>query len=521
MKKWFSGRIGWILLVVVAALGAGGYYLYNTYWQPSTVTAEEPALQTAVAQRGDLTVFASAAGVVIPNAEIGVGFEESGTLIELLVEVGDQVQEGQILARLQTDQTEEDIALLVAQAEMNVLKVQIDLDEIYESADMDTALALQAVETAEQALEELYNVDLKQAEALEAIAEAEDNLKEVEREYNNVRSTASQTVIDAAHADMILKEEKLKEAKDRFNEYADKRDTNLTKANLQLILTAAQQDYDDAVIYYNSVTSTGSELDKAVTAAKLATAQAELANAQHEWELIKNGPSPGEIAIAEATLADAEAEWELLKEGPDPDEIAIAEAELANAEAELAEVQEEKAEHELLAPMDGTIMSIDASVGEKISTGSIIQLADLSLPLLEIYLDETDLNNVGIGYEIEVVFDALPEEIFIGHVIQIDPSLQSVSGVQAVRVLAQLDPESFSKPQYLPVGLNASVDVIGGRAENVVLIPVEALREISPGEYAVFRMENGEPKLRVVTIGLMDYTSEAGDTVTTGIIETN
>ena len=79
----------------------------------------------------------------------------------------------------------------------------------------------------------------------------------------------------------------------------------------------------------------------------------------------------------------------------------------------------------------------------------------------------------------------------------------------------------------LPVGLNASVDVIGGRAENAVLVPVEALRKLGPGEYAVFVIEDGEPKLRIVTVGLIDFTSaeilsglDAGEVVTTGIVET-
>jgi hypothetical protein len=41
-------------------------------------------------------------------------------------------------------------------------------------------------------------------------------------------------------------------------------------------------------------------------------------------------------------------------------------------------------------------------------------------------------------------------------------------------------------------------------------------------------MEAGEPKLRIVTVGLMDYTSAeiltgltAGEVVTTGVVETN
>lgn len=56
---------------------------------------------------------------------------------------------------------------------------------------------------------------------------------------------------------------------------------------------------------------------------------------------------------------------------------------------------------------------------------------------------------------------------------------------------------------------------------------MEALVEIDAGEYAVFVMDNGEPRLRMVTVGLMDYTSaeitrglEAGEIVTTGSVPT-
>ena len=56
---------------------------------------------------------------------------------------------------------------------------------------------------------------------------------------------------------------------------------------------------------------------------------------------------------------------------------------------------------------------------------------------------------------------------------------------------------------------------------------MEALRELSPDEYAVFVMENGEPVLRFVEVGIMDFSYaeiisglEQGETVTTGIVET-
>jgi len=102
-----------------------------------------------------------------------------------------------------------------------------------------------------------------------------------------------------------------------------------------------------------------------------------------------------------------------------------------------------------------------------------------------------------------------------------------VDGVPAVRGVAVLDAESAARPQMLPAGLNAAVEIIGGRTEDALLVPVEALRELGPGEYAVFVMVDGEPTLRVVEVGLMDFTYaeiisglEPGDVVSTGVVET-
>jgi multidrug efflux pump subunit AcrA (membrane-fusion protein) len=79
----------------------------------------------------------------------------------------------------------------------------------------------------------------------------------------------------------------------------------------------------------------------------------------------------------------------------------------------------------------------------------------------------------------------------------------------------------------LTVGMTASIDVISGRAENVVLVPVEALRQIGTNEYAVFVVTNGQLRLVPVTVGLMDLTSaqitsglQPGEVVTTGTVQT-
>ncbi|MFV2045338.1 MAG: hypothetical protein ACC700_19160, partial [Anaerolineales bacterium] len=105
-----------------------------------------------------------------------------------------------------------------------------------------------------------------------------------------------------------------------------------------------------------------------------------------------------------------------------------------------------------------------------------------------------------------------------------DPSLNTQGNISTVRGLVRLDSGAIDG---LLIGMNAAVDVVGGRAEGVPLVPVEALRELGPGEYAVFVLLDGEPRLRPVEVGLMDFTFaeivsglEVGEVITTGIVET-
>ena len=89
---------------------------------------------------------------------------------------------------------------------------------------------------------------------------------------------------------------------------------------------------------------------------------------------------------------------------------------------------------------------------------------------------------------------------------QVDPGLYTESGTSVVRAIVQLtdvDDETFN----LPLGTSAAVDVIGGEATDAILIPVEALHDAGDGQYAVFVMKNGEPRLQLVEIGIQDLSS--------------
>jgi HlyD family secretion protein len=516
----------WITFIIIILLAVGGYYGYTAYAQSTQPTEETETLQTAVANQGDLVIFASAAGEVVPSAELSLDFDEGGTVSEILVRVGEKVEAGQVLARLQTDETEEAIAVNLANAELAVLTAQQELDEIYAYHQMAVAQALLAVEEAQTVLDDLNNPEVQLAEARVALIGAQEAVVDAQGDRTNLDyARADDLTVEEAYTEYLIAKDEYEEAAKAFAEVEHKAITHPERVFALNNLVAAEDKMDLAFATYNWLILPATETDIAAADADLAVAEANLTAAQATYDKLVAGPTPGEIAIAEATLAAAQAGYGNIKDGPDSLEVAIAEAKLNTAKADLELAQEDQAVIELTSPIDATVTAISAGVGEKVGTTAVITVADLAHPLLQVYLDETDLASVALGYEAEVIFDAYPDETFHGTVVEVSPVLANVSGVSAVKTLVQLT--DYAKTTTLPSGLSASVDVIGGRATDAVLIPVEALNEISPGEYSVFVMEDGKPKIRFVEVGIQDFTSaeitsglEVGDVVTTGIVET-
>jgi RND family efflux transporter MFP subunit len=195
---------------------------------------------------------------------------------------------------------------------------------------------------------------------------------------------------------------------------------------------------------------------------------------------------------------------------------------LVDAQNALQTAEDNLAATQLTSPITGTVTDLTASVGDYVSASSIVTVADLSQPYtIDAYFDAEDWSNIQAGYEADAVFDILPDNTYVGKVTVVYPELGGSSNASLVHATIKLDDMVSSN---LPMGASAAVDVTSGRAENVTLVPIEALHETSPGQYAVFVMENGAPRLHVVQVGLKDLINaeiksglQVGDVVTTGI----
>ena len=499
-----------LVFIVVAALIAGGLYVYRNR-ATSAQTPEEPALQTSTVRRGDLVISATGAGSVIPAAEVSIGFASGGELVDLPVAVGSKVQAGDVLARV--DDTDARNAIEQAQLSLAQAQLQIDeLDEAPTAAELASARASLASARATLESRQQPGTDAEVAAARQSLASAQAKLSEL-------LAGPSAEDLATAQANLRLAEIDVQTAQTDYDKVSWRPEIGTLPQSATL--EAATLAYEKAKAAYATATEGASDSD-------IASARASVMQAQSSLSSLLDGSTDEEIAAAQASVEQAQAQLDDLTDGPSETERKSAEISRQQAELSLVTAEQQLAETVLTAPITGTVMSIDASVGERVGSTPIVGLADIEQPLVEAYLDETDLDKVGIDYEAEITFDALPDRVFTGHVIEVDPQLTNSNGVTAVRSVVQLDADSFAKPQTLPIGLNATVDIIGGRATQALLVPVEALREISSGQYAVFVVKDGQPTLTLVEVGLMDLTYaeilsglNQGDVVTTGIVETS
>jgi len=516
MKRSWLVWIG-IGLVFIAA----GFLILQTlltYFTDSNASqsSSETEIQQAVARRGTLTLSVTGSGEFIPSDEIELGFQENGQLIALNEKIGDEVQAGDILAQLKISQNPAELSASLTAAQLKVLQEQQNLDQLYQNADVESAQALLALEEAQLGLEELENYADEQALAEQQFRNAESTVEDAQMNLYIVNSSPSQSALDIAHASLLFKEKEVNELQDEIaraeyqfksapNEFARDR-LNQQILSLRVQLANKQLEYKKADYKYNTLDDPPDTIRLSVAEAQLRTAQVEQAEALKNWQATQAGPADGDLAMAEAQLAAAQAKWERVKDGPDPAEIQMAEAQLAEAEAELKLLESGEQIVDLVSPIDGTVLSIDAQVGDRIDNQVVLTLADLSQPLVEVYLDEIDSADVQEGDRAEIVFDAIPDKTFMGEVVQIDPQLHRVGNTQGVRVLVILDepPTSFVN---LPIGLNAGVDIIAEEANNVVLVTLDAIEQDSDGNDIVYVIDDGKVEMRPVQVGLKDATT--------------
>ena len=161
---------------------------------------------------------------------------------------------------------------------------------------------------------------------------------------------------------------------------------------------------------------------------KVDVAQAELSNAQASLEALMAWADPLELARVETRLESATSDVSELEAGRSPLDVtqseaavAVARAEVALAEAGVALARASGQTRELRASFSGTVVSVNADVGEHVPAGAIVvRLADMSAWRIETRdLDEPTVASFREGDRVVVTFDALGDLELAGSVARV------------------------------------------------------------------------------------------------------
>jgi RND family efflux transporter MFP subunit len=206
------------------------------------------------------------------------------------------------------------------------------------------------------------------------------------------------------------------------------------------------------------------------------------------------------LAEAEAQVASAQANLDDLLIGSGDAERRAAEISVEQARLDLEEAQTHLAQAQLLAPTDGTVLSVDVEVGEQIQAGtSAVTLADLNDLELTVNVAEVDVSKIQPNQAAEISIDALPGQTFGGKVIRVAPSSTSESGVVNYPVTIQLTNSDLG---HVRPGMTAVATILDEDASNAGwLVPANALRERGDNTMIIV-VRNGQPNPIQVTPGV-------------------
>lgn len=357
-------------VVVILALGAAGVYYLRAQ---------------SSANPGSL----SASGTV-EATQILIGPEMAGRVGQVLVDEGDLVHAGDVLLRLDDQglNTQRESAVAAGKAAEAAAQAKLD--------------------TAQQALSDLTeNAPVVTAQARLDLANARKALDDAQKRntWQQTGNRASKDTIDATEARLVLANDAVDQANAAFNHVEDKDPQDPVRAQAEANLLAARQNRDDLVRLLNWYKGSPTDVDQAILDATVGLAQAQVDQAQINYNKVAHGPDSDSLRLAQEQVDTAQTS------------LAAAQAE---AQAKLTAIDLQLDKLVLRAPIDGVVLARNIEPGETLTPGAVaMTLGQLNELTLTVYLPEDRYGQVRLGDTAQVTVDSFPGATFSGTISKI------------------------------------------------------------------------------------------------------
>jgi HlyD family secretion protein len=151
----------------------------------------------------------------------------------------------------------------------------------------------------------------------------------------------------------------------------------------------------------------------------------------------------------------------------------------------------------IIAPMDGIVLTKNVEIGESITSGVssfnagtvLFTVADVSKMIVKAGVNEVDIGKIRVAMPVKVTLDAYPKVSFAGRVDRIAPAVRIDDKVRVFDVEIRLDAQG----RELRSGMTANIEMIGEKKEKVLTVPVESVFTRDEGEI-VYVKKKLDPK---------------------------
>lgn len=219
------------------------------------------------------------------------------------------------------------------------------------------------------------------------------------------------------------------------------------------------------------------------------------------------------VATAQAQLDDADAQAKALTAGPTDADIEAAQSQVEQAQGNLEAAKLKLRNATLTAPFAGVVASVPVVTGQTVGANTnILELVDNSAYHLDMNVGEADIQQIKLNQPVNVTFDALGGTVYTGTVTYVAPVATVQQGVVSYPATVTLDPKAVGGT--LRPGMSASASVVVDRHQDALLVPNRAVRT-EGRQKVVYLIGPGGAQVRVpVQTGITDDTSTeiVGDT---------
>jgi len=245
-----------------------------------------------------------------------------------------------------------------------------------------------------------------------------------------------------------------------------------------------------------------------IAAASLDRQQAAADLAAKKKLLDEGAVSPAEVASAQQRLDTADLTLRGAKQRAtqryDPKDTDNAAVHVAEAQAAVAAAEDNLANVNIRAPIDGTVYNIPVNQYDFVQFGEdILDVADLNRLQVRAYFDEPEIGNLAHGQPVKIVWDAKHDEVWHGRVALAPTTIYTYHNTRNVGIcIISVDDPT---PDLIP-NTNVTVTVTETEHAHVLSIPREALHADGTRRF-VFRIVNGHLVETPVNVGVISLTN--------------